>query len=257
MKKIPLLVLFFLTFFLSNAQSVRDFVEEKYFSNQETGRSIKFGYISSLNTYGLTFKDSEGNLAYFMNCTIDISSDNQYMELTSCMSPVTGGTLGKIVVYKDRMIWYGSDGSLLFNLDNNKESDNIIQSNDFDTEQSKSIIGKKIIIGNLQIAENEFGYPLTYEQAIAECAKLGKGWRLPSKEELNIIYENKIKTGGLIMDQPYVKLYWTSTKEVGSNKVFTGCLTNSSFKFELATLGKDKYGEELYCRLRAVKSLKL
>ena len=72
MKKLFYLVLlsmFFIQFNYSqnSNQSVRDFVEEKYFNNQETGRSIKFGYISSLNTYGVTFKDSEVNLAYFMN----------------------------------------------------------------------------------------------------------------------------------------------------------------------------------------------
>jgi hypothetical protein len=99
-------------------QSVKDFVEGKYFKNQQTGRSIKYGYISSLNTYGLTFKDSEDNLAYFMNCTVRLSRDEQFMELTFCMSPITGGTLGRFGVYKDRIIMYGNDGSLTFYLEN-------------------------------------------------------------------------------------------------------------------------------------------
>lgn len=119
MKKI--LVLFFVSLvcFTQNSysQNVRDFVEGKYFKNQQTGRSIKFGYITSLNTNVLTFKDSEGNIAYFMNCSIDMSRDEQYMVLTNCMSNVTGGTLGKIVVNKDRLIWNGSEGSLTFYLE--------------------------------------------------------------------------------------------------------------------------------------------
>jgi hypothetical protein len=242
----------------NSTQSVRDFVEEKYFSNQQTGRSIKFGYISSLNTYSLTFKDSEGNLAYFMNCTIDISRNNQYMTLTYCMSPITGGSLGKIGVYKDRMILYGTDGSLVFNIDSsatNSDSDN--NSNTFDSEKSNSIVGKKIIIGKLQIAEQEFSYKMTYENAVIECGKLGKGWRIPTKEELNIMYKNRLKTGGFNMDDgmQVVKGYWTSTKEEGGNKVFCGNLTKTNLEFEPVELGKDKYGEEFQFIFRAVKSL--
>ena len=124
MKKIILIALLLIActqqniFAQNYRQSVKDFVEGKYFKNQQTGRSIKYGYISSLNTYGLTLKDTEGNLAYFMNCTAKLSSDQQYMELTFCMSPVTGGTLGKFGIYKDRMIMYGTDGTLTFYLEN-------------------------------------------------------------------------------------------------------------------------------------------
>jgi hypothetical protein len=265
MKNLSYLVISLLTQFTfsqNSNQSVRDFVEEKYFSNQETGRSIKFGYISSLNTYGLTFKDSEGNLAYFMNCTIDISKNNQYMALTFCMSPVTGDSLGKIGVYKDRMIWYGTDGSLVFylenyNLDSAYNNNNNNQSNSFESEKIKSIIGKKIIIGKLQVAQKEFGYKMTYEDAVIECGKLGKGWRIPTKEELNIIYKNRLKTGGFNMDDgmQVVKGYWTSTKAGDNNKVFCGYITKTKLEFEPVELGKDKYGEEFQISFRAVKSL--
>ena len=259
MKNLSYLVISFLfltqfNYSQNSNQSVRDFVEEKYFSNQETGRSIKFGYISSLNTYGLTFKDSEGNLAYFMNCTIDISRNNQYMALTYCMSPVTGDSLGKIGVYKDRMIGYGTDGSLVFYLDNsNSDSANNdnYQINTFEPEKIKSIIGKKIIIGKLQVAQKEFGYRMTYEDAVIECGKLGKGWRIPTKEELYFIYKNRLKTGGFKVD----KGYWTSTKAGGDNNMFRGFLTKSKIEFEPVELGKDRYGEEFQLSFRAVKSL--
>ena len=49
------------------SQSVRDFIEGKYFRNLQTGLRIKYGYISLGNTYGLTFTSSYGNEFYFIN----------------------------------------------------------------------------------------------------------------------------------------------------------------------------------------------
>ena len=63
MKKL-LSIVFMLYFSLitsTYAQGIREYVEGKFYKNQQTGRSIKFGYISSLNTSGITFKDSDGN----------------------------------------------------------------------------------------------------------------------------------------------------------------------------------------------------
>jgi hypothetical protein len=37
------------------------------------------------------------------------------------------------------------------------------------------------------------------------CQKLGEGWRIPTKSELNLIYKNKYKIGGFINDY-----YWSS-----------------------------------------------
>lgn len=99
-------------------QSVKDFIEGKYFRNQETGLRLKYGYISSLNTYGLTFRNSYGNEFYFMNCSDRLSSDEQYMELTNCMSPEDGSGVGRVGVYKDRIIISASDGSLTYYLEN-------------------------------------------------------------------------------------------------------------------------------------------
>ena len=39
------------------------------------------------------------------------------------------------------------------------------------------------------------------------CAKLGKGWRLPTKDELNVMYQNKDYIGGFAY-----YLYWSSTE---------------------------------------------
>jgi len=39
----------------------------------------------------------------------------------------------------------------------------------------------------LQIANRDFAYKMTWEQAIEACEKLGSGWRLPTVEELSTI----------------------------------------------------------------------
>jgi hypothetical protein len=43
------------------------------------------------------------------------------------------------------------------------------------------------------------------------CADLGDGWRLPTKDELNLLYKNKEKIGGFANNY-----YWSST-EVDNN----------------------------------------
>ena len=48
---------------------------------------------------------------------------------------------------------------------------------------------------------------MTWEEAKKACASLGKGWRLPTKVELLLIYENKEVGGGFA-----VLYYWSSTE---------------------------------------------
>jgi formylglycine-generating enzyme required for sulfatase activity len=52
---------------------------------------------------------------------------------------------------------------------------------------------------------------LTWEEAKAYCESLGNGWRLPTRVELLLMYENKEEIGGI--DIGY---YWSSS-EVGNN----------------------------------------
>ena len=52
---------------------------------------------------------------------------------------------------------------------------------------------------------------MNYEEAIKACAKLGKGWRLPTRLELLLMYENKEGIGGFANTD-----YWSST-ENGAN----------------------------------------
>ncbi len=49
-----------------------------------------------------------------------------------------------------------------------------------------------IKIGNLEVMTEDLGR-MTWDDAKEACANLGDGWRLPTKDELNILYENKHK----------------------------------------------------------------
>jgi hypothetical protein len=73
----------------------------------------------------------------------------------------------------------------------------------------KSIIGIPIKFGNLEVAQYDYNSPIfiTWGDAKIACAKLGNGWRLPSKDELDILYDNKDKIGGFARDY-----YWSSTE---------------------------------------------
>jgi len=64
---------------------------------------------------------------------------------------------------------------------------------------SSSIIGKPVKIGNLLVAEFDFPKYLSWDDATIACSNLGKGWRLPTKNELNILYKNKTKIGGFLI----------------------------------------------------------
>ncbi len=65
-----------------------------------------------------------------------------------------------------------------------------------DSLKSQIIIGKPIKIGNLLISEKDFPNEMNWDDANKACALLGDGWRLPTQDELNILYQNKDKIGG-------------------------------------------------------------
>lgn len=93
-----------------------------------------------------------------------------------------------------------------------------------------------IKIGNLEVYKNDIG-SFNYLEAKLACAKIGAGWRLPTKEELNQLYSNKDTIG-----QFTEGFYWSSTNadDVGvygsawgqrfSDGFQNGCSTTSKFK---------------------------
>ena len=72
---------------------------------------------------------------------------------------------------------------------------------------------------------------MNWEDAYNSCFSLGKGWRLPTKLELNILYNNLNKIGDVGNDG-----YWTST-ENGSERVWTQYLFNDGYSYDVVKYG--------------------
>ena len=75
----------------------------------------------------------------------------------------------------------------------------------------ENIIGRPIKLDNLEVAQHDFPKSMNWDDAKAACAKLGEGWRLPTKDELNLLYQNKDKIGGFSA----AVSYWSSTEGNG------------------------------------------
>ncbi len=69
------------------------------------------------------------------------------------------------------------------------------------------IIGMPKKIGNIEVAQFDLSSLYTWVDAKKACNELGDGWRLPTKDELNLLYKNKLSIGGF-KDYPY----WSSTE---------------------------------------------
>jgi hypothetical protein len=93
-------------------------------------------------------------------------------------------------------------------------------------ESSNPIIGNTIKIENIEVAENDFPKLMNWDDAKKACENLGSGWRLPTKDELNILCQNKSKIGGFADN-----LYWSSTEDgnyaVWFQNFFNGYQNNS------------------------------
>ena len=118
-----------------------------------------------------------------------------------------GQTIGMVII--DKMI--KRDNYLLFSITKSKyidndEKDKIIGfgllgkvylfdnfSNDITEkieEENNPIIGSPIIVGNMEIAENEFPNEMTLIEAKNVSSNIGKGWRLPNSNEREILWKN-------------------------------------------------------------------
>ena len=105
------------------------------------------------------------------------------------------------------------------------------------------IIGKTITIGNLIIAANDFQDRMSLSEGVNSCEELGSGWRLPTIDELELLYSNREKIGGFSKD-----LYWSSSFD------FDAILGEESYYFSFFTGNKGLYYNvsEKYS-IRAVK----
>ena len=114
-------------------------------------------------------------------------------------------------------------------------------------QDAEEIIGKPIKIGNILVAENDIPEDLNLEDAKKACQALGKGWRLPTYAEMNIIFKNRDKIGGFEEN-----MYWTSSV-LNSNLGVSFKFWYSSKNSKLGHKGSSQKSFLLY--VRAVKTL--
>lgn len=79
-------------------------------------------------------------------------------------------------------------------------------------QTSTEILGNPIRIGKLEVAQYDFPQKMNWSDARKACAKLGKGWSLPTIMELALLYQNQVEIGGF--SNSY---YWSSTETDGEN----------------------------------------
>ena len=103
------------------------------------------------------------------------------------------------------------------------------------------IIGTTYKLDSIEIAQYDLPTEVTWYNAKRECKELGKGWRLPTKYELDKMYDNKDLIGNFINTN-----YWSST-EYNSNYVWMQVFTHKLIAITL---------KEGHINARAVKSIK-
>ena len=68
-----------------------------------------------------------------------------------------------------------------------------------------------VVLDTLQIMKQDLGL-LNWEDACKACTDLGSGWRLPTIEELNTMYDHKDAIGNFVNS-----LYWSASEVPPSN----------------------------------------
>ena len=96
--------------------SIVDYLEGRKFKNSNTGLVIQYGYISPLNTYGITITNKLGTKFYFMNCSKDVNEDETIVLFTQCFNPDNGNGIGKVYATRTKIIVLADDGRMEYTL---------------------------------------------------------------------------------------------------------------------------------------------
>ena len=109
-------------------------------------------------------------------------------------------------------------------------------------QDAKEIIGKPYRIGRFEIAQFDFSKYMYWDQANNACKGLGIGWRVPTKNELKVLYSNKskIKIGGYSYNY-----YWGNNED----KDYPSMRQNFSNGEQEIMYEDDR------CRVRAVRTV--
>jgi formylglycine-generating enzyme required for sulfatase activity len=79
------------------------------------------------------------------------------------------------------------------------------------------MIGMPIKIGNIEVAQYDFPNQMNWVDAKKACESLGDGWRLPTKEELDKLYQYKNRIESFNTGN-----YWSSTESDFNNAYYLG-----------------------------------
>ena len=108
---------------------------------------------------------------------------------------------------------------------------------------------KTIDVENLTVQAQDLP-KLNWNDAVKACAALGEGWRLPTQDELNVMYQKKDAIGGFCQEP--LAGYWSSTPH---GTILSNGEDDGRRWYQMFNNG-DKYNEPLEAmqRARAVKS---
>ena len=123
-------------------------------------------------------------------CTID---------LNSLITLEENLTIMKTLLYLGIILMFASCSS--------NESESAASNESSVYVNGREVPSKKI--GNLEVMYKDLGRMTWYEGKQAIVDKIGGGWRLPTKKELNILYENKEYNDNFANDG-----YWSSSENV-------------------------------------------
>ena len=106
---------------------------------------------------------------------------------------------------------------------------------------ASQIVGTTYKLDSIEIAQFDLPTEVTWYNAKRECKELGKGWRLPTKDELDRMYNNKDLIGNFVNTN-----YWSST-EYNSDYAWMQVFIHRSIAITL---------KEGHINARAVKTIK-
>ena len=96
-----------------NEIEVIKYLDGKEFFNSNYGLTLSYGYISRLNTYGITSVNSDGQRFYFINC--NIKTFKNFADISG-MSPTNGSNFGFRVFWNKLIVGYNETNQAVFYL---------------------------------------------------------------------------------------------------------------------------------------------
>ena len=113
--------------------------------------------------------------------------------------------------------------------------------------KKKDFIGTPIKFNYVEVAQFDVPQKCTFDEANKIVKKIGNGWRLPSKEELLKIYENRDLINGFEWGE-----YYLSNEVYGKNLVYTVEFADGKLEKGLKYFN----GDEIHYNVRLIRTIK-